>query len=145
MRFGGLYPTQNKVITRGLYTIYMKGGKQYKLYDKLLINRLGKRYAKNGGKDSFVQLTQALIPMIDAQLGRQYSSMKEFWDDLRQEIMLKLWDNRKSIKDNSPGELHQYFYNRIRTWLNRSYKQTVNQYDMFNPNIISIEELERIA
>jgi len=111
------------------------------LYDKLLINRLGKRYATTRKKDVFAKLIQALMPMIDTQLSKQYSSIKEFWDDLRQEIMLKLWENRKSIKNNSPGELHQYLYSSIRKWLNRSCGRIVNQYDMFDPDITSIEEL----
>ena len=114
------------------------------MYNKALINKLAKRYATKRENDTFTQLLQELTPIIDIQLGKNYSSLKEYWDDLRQDVLLKLWENRFNIKKmiSAGVEPCQFLYERIRTWLNRASAKNQREYDALNPDIMSIEEEE---
>ena len=108
------------------------------MYDKKLINKLSKRYAKK--RDGIDELLRALEPIIDIQMGKNYSSMKEYWDDMKQDVLLKIWENRKAIRQqilrgDNPDQL---FWNRVRNWLGRSQKK-YREYDAMNSNVDSYD------
>ena len=113
-------------------------------YEQKIINELAKKYKKTESDIIFEELLIKLIPLIRIQLGRQYSSMKGqgFWDDMQQDVLLKIWENRKSLKNSLTKNPYQYFYRRIQDYLNRSCGRIVGQYDSFNPNMISTEDIE---
>ena len=106
------------------------------------INNLTREFIKSENNEIFEKLLIGIVPMINIQLRKNYSSIKEFWDDMRQDVFLKVWENRKNIKNSSTENPYQYFYGRIRKFLERSCKRIKYQYDMFNPNIDSQGNLD---
>ena len=64
------------------------------MYDIQLINELAEKYVKTSDETVFEALIEALVPVIDAQLKKSYQSLEEYWDDMRQEICLKLLETK---------------------------------------------------
>jgi DNA-directed RNA polymerase specialized sigma24 family protein len=120
------------------------------MYQKEEVERLAGEYVETGDERVFEALIKALIPLIDVQLGKNYSSLKEFWDDLRQEVLLRVYRNRGGLRTTKSTVLYQYFYNRIRDYLfqavgilqgKRKKKKIKMGYDMLNSDIISLDAL----
>ena len=88
------------------------------------IEQLAQAYVKvKTRKNSiFKNLMQALIPLINTQLRKNYQSIEEHWDDLRQETLLKLYKNRKSLLTTTSTRLFLCLYNRIRGYLRTTRK-----------------------
>ena len=83
---------------------------------------------------------------IDHQLLIHYSSRKSFWEDMKQDVFLKLWENKKTIIETanqySTGPMQmRYFSGIIRKLLNRSCRRINSQYDCFNPNVVQAGDL----
>ena len=90
------------------------------MYDKELIECLGSKYRNTGQDVDFEVLLEAVHPLIDTQLGRQYSSMKHEWEDMKQEVLLKLWKNRTGLCFTKTELCSRFFYEQIRYNLNRA-------------------------
>lgn len=90
------------------------------MYQKEEVERLAKKYVETGDEQVFEELIKALEPLINVQLGKNYSSLKEFWDDLRQEVLLRIWKNRGGLFTTKSRSLYQYLYNRIRDYLSQT-------------------------
>lgn len=93
------------------------------MYQKEEIERFAKKYVDTGNEQVFEKLIKALIPLIDVQLGKNYSRHKEFWSDLQQEVLLKIHKNRKSLSKTKSISFYAHFYNRIRVHLWRTAQQ----------------------
>ena len=98
----------------------------------------------------FEALIKALVPLINVQLGKNYSSLKEFWDDLRQEVLLRICKNRGGLFVTPSKSLYQYYYNHIRDYLRsarnilqgkRKDKKIKMGYDGLNAEITYLEDL----
>jgi len=111
------------------------------MYQKEEIEQLAKKYVETQEEEVFEALIKALILLIDVQLGKNYSSLKEFWDDLRQEVLLKLWKNRGGLSTVKSTSLYQFLYRRIRRDLFRAAKKIKMGYDRYNPNVTYLEDL----
>ena len=109
------------------------------MYQKEEIEQLAKKYVETQEEEVFEALIKALIPLINVQLGKNYSSLKEFWDDLRQEVLLKLHKNRGGVLITQARSLYQYFYSFIRYQLYRRVKEL--HYDSLNRRIIAFDDL----
>ena len=93
------------------------------MYDKELLERLGKKYRSTGADADFEVLLEVIRPLIDTQLGRQYSSMKHEWEDMKQGVLLKLWKNRSALCFSKSELCSRFFYEQIRYNLNRAAKK----------------------
>ena len=120
------------------------------MYQKEEVERLAGEYVETGDEQVFEALIKALEPLIDVQLGKNYSSLKEFWDDLRQEVLLKLHKNRGGLSVTKSKSLCAYFYQRIRGCLWRAAQKLQGKYkdkkikmgyDVLNPEVIQFEDL----
>lgn len=66
-------------------------------YKKEEINRLANEFA-NGNDESFNNLlTNHLTEIIGIQLAKNYKGYP-YWDDLKQEVLLYLWQKKESIR-----------------------------------------------
>jgi len=94
------------------------------MYDKEKIERLARVYIETDNareaEEVFGALLTELEPMIKVQLGKNYSSLKDYWDDMISEVITKLWKNREGIKITKSKVFSYLFYQRIRRDLNRA-------------------------
>ena len=60
------------------------------MYDKKRINKLAYRYIEADDDKIFEELIEELVNLV-RPLVRKYDKYKEYWDDLEQEIFIKLW------------------------------------------------------
>lgn len=98
------------------------------MYQKEEIERLAKKYVETQEEEVFEALIKALIPLINVQLGKNYSRLKQFWDDLRQEVLLKLHKNRRGLSTIKSINFCAHFYSRIRTHLWRAVQKLQGKY-----------------
>jgi len=100
----------------------------------------------------FEALIKALEPLINVQLGKNYSSLKPFWNDLKQEVLLKIYKNRGNLGFTKTKLYARHYYARIQTHLFRAAKKVKGKfnkekniarvgYDSYNPDIKCLEEL----
>jgi len=115
------------------------------MYQNQTINELIKEYIANEDDKVFEDLLTELSSLIDSQLAKNYSSMKSFWEDMKQGVLLKLWENRRNLYLIKSKNLSQYFYRNIQRWLNRSCAQIRRQYDSFHSNVIPFEDSKHRA
>jgi len=114
------------------------------MYDKDEINSIAILYSVDPRVQNFELLLKVLTPMINYILMR-HPEVREHWEDVRQEVLIKIWDNFVSpvklqwiFKNSIPAD---YFFFRIRDWVFREAKKVSKAYDMYDPNIKSIEDL----
>jgi len=74
------------------------------MYDKKEIDRLTGLYM-GGQRDVIGKLLEAIVPMIDIILLGKYNDMKSDFDDLRQEVLIRL----KQILERNPDSLYVSF------------------------------------
>lgn len=86
------------------------------MYDKERINELAYKYIETDDDEIFEELIRELVKLI-RPLVRRYKKYREYWDDLEQELLLKLWQQRKSLKDSSTHQPFQHFYRRITRYI----------------------------
>ncbi len=120
------------------------------MYQKEEVERLAGEYVETGSEQVFEALIKALIPLINVQLGKNYSSLKVFWDDLRQEVLLRICKNRGGLSTTKSRSFYTYFYQRIRGYLyevaeklqgKRKKKKIKMGYDGLNPEVTYFEDL----
>jgi len=120
------------------------------MYQKEEVERLAGKYVETGNEQVFEALIKALIPLINVQLGKNYSRYKEFWDDLRQEVLLKLYRNRGGLSKTSNKNLFTHYYQRIRIHLWRAVQKFQGKYkdekikmgyDILNLEVTQFEDL----
>ena len=120
------------------------------MYQKEEVERLAGKYVETGNEQVFEALIKALIPLINVQLGKNYSRYKEFWDDLRQEVLLKLYRNRGGLSKTSNKNLFTHYYQRIRIHLWRAVQKLQGKYkdekikmgfDGLNSEVTYLEDL----
>lgn len=93
------------------------------MYNKEKINKLAERYINTEDEGIFGELLQELIKVIDVQLGKNYASIRENWDDLRQKVYLQLYKHKRKVISTVTKPYSRYYYFRIRDWLNRSIQE----------------------
>lgn len=89
------------------------------MYQKEEVERLAGEYVETGDEQVFEALIKALRPLIDVQLGKNYSSLKLFWDDLRQDVLEHLYKVRGNIQNTTLTSKYLYLYGVIREILHR--------------------------
>lgn len=82
------------------------------MYDKEKINRLAYKYIETDDDEVFKELIEELVYLVRT-LVRRYKKHREYWDDLEQELLIKLWQQRHNLKDSSTRQPFQHFYRRI--------------------------------
>jgi len=114
------------------------------MYDKDEINAISILYSIDPTEENFDMLLKALMPLIDKIL-LNHLQVEEHWEDIKQEILLRLWENYKDVnklkkifEKNVP---FYYFYYRIRDYCFRIGNIILKKYDMYDENIKSFEEL----
>jgi len=90
------------------------------MYEKKEIERLSKKFINTSNDDVFRQLVEQLQQVITKQLSKHYRSMYEHWEDMRSEVIAKIWKNRKTLKKTKTKNLADHYYYRIRTHLSRA-------------------------
>ena len=119
------------------------------MYQKEEVERLAKEYVDTGKEQVFEKLIEALIPVIDVQLGKNYSSLKEFWGDLRQDVVVHLYSVRGNIQNTTLESKYFYLYGVIREILYRftQGKKYKNRYkfEIEKSNEITQHQLEEIT
>jgi len=113
------------------------------MYQKEEIEQLAKKYVETQEEEVFEALIKALESLINVQLGKNYSSLKQFWGDLRQEVLLKLYKNRGGLSTTRSKSLYQFLYQRIRRDLFRACKKLKKQYDALNQDVTYFDDLTR--
>ena len=62
------------------------------MYRREKIEQLAREYVENGDDDVFNnKLLVELKLLVQIQLGKNYSSMKEEWGDMSQEVLCKIY------------------------------------------------------
>lgn len=115
------------------------------MYQLSKIEQLACIYVKTEDDDVFGDLIRALIPWIDIQLSKKYLSLRMHWEDMSQEVLLKLWENRKGLMFTKSKKLGRFLQLQIRTHLFRAAKKIKKSYDTFNPDCTTIEEAKRFT
>lgn len=98
------------------------------MYDIDKIEQLAGVYAETADDRGYELLLELLIPVIDIQLSQKYSNLREYWDDMRQEVLLKLWKNRTTLCFTKSKKLYRFLRERIRDNLNRSMNKIKKDY-----------------
>lgn len=90
-------------------------------YDKNRVEELATRFiARNNDTFVFRQLLIELEKMINKQLRDNYKSMTKHWEDMRGDVLAKIWKNRKTLKKTSTKTFFRHYELRIRTHLSRA-------------------------
>ena len=110
------------------------------MYDKKRINELAYRYIETDDDKIFEELIEELVNLV-RPLVRKYDKYKEYWDDLEQEIFIKLWEQRKSLKNSSTHQPFQHFYRRITRYMVYFTKDFHRFFDSANPYCVSIKSI----
>lgn len=114
------------------------------MYDKQKIESLAQKYVKTPTKKTFGELLSELHWMIRKQLGKNYVSMRPYWDDMTNEVKTKIYKNRKTLKKSSTKNLADHYYYRIRTHLSRANDRLKKiQEDFAKRGGVSIEDTEK--
>jgi len=111
------------------------------MYQKEEIEQLARKYVETQEEEVFEALINQVKVIINLQLNKSYGTLFEFWDDLRQEVIINLWKNRGGLSTTKSVSYTQYFYFRIRRLLNRNARKIRKQYDSLKPNVVSFDDL----
>ena len=65
------------------------------MYSKRKIGLLFNQYVDNGDDEIFGELMEAIDPIIDIVL-KKYKKRERHFDDLKQEVKLKMWKNQRN-------------------------------------------------
>jgi len=124
-------------------------------FDQKNLIRLAEEYVNTSDDTVFERLmAEELDALIGIQLGKNYMSVREFWEDMKQEVMMYLWKNRETVKSTKSRSYYQFYYIRIRGRLNHivtnqnrtnrnSYKtgMKISSYDSQNDAVIAFDNL----
>lgn len=103
------------------------------------IEQLAQLYVKTEDDGIFGDLLRALIPLIDMQLNERYSSLRAYWEDMSQEVLLKLWKNRNGLMFTTSKKLGRFLDLQIRYNLFRAAKKIKTNYMEVGNRIDNIE------
>ena len=92
------------------------------MYNIKQIEQVAQKYRKTGEDLDFEKVLVAVDPLIDILLGQGYSSIKYEWEDMKQEVFLRLWKNRSILCFTKSKKLYRFLHGRIRDNLNRAVK-----------------------
>jgi len=113
------------------------------------IEHLAQQYVGSESDEVFEGLINALIPLIDMQSARKYPDLKEYWDDMKQEVLLKLWKNRRGLLFTTDKKLYRFLYRRIFRDLFRAVKRIKKDYiirnEQFNAESLDVRKHEKLA
>ena len=111
-----------------------------KLYNKEKINELAYKYIETDDDEVFKELLGELVHLI-RPLVRKYKKYREYWDDLEQELLIKLWQQRKGLKDSSTKQPFQHFYRRITRYTVYFIENSHRYFDAGNLNNIDAADV----
>lgn len=93
------------------------------MYNVEQIEQLAQRYKETAEDSDFEHVFLAVDSLVDVLLGRKYSSIKHEWEDMKQEVLMKLWANRKTLCFTKSEKLYRFLHEQIRYNLNRAAKK----------------------
>jgi len=159
---GGTFPSESMrdKSSEGLreYWKRVTGKKSVKRINIKKINELTQKYVDTKDEKIWDDLISELYIIIDILLGKNYTRIKTLWDDMRQDVIINLWKNRRTVGDTCSHSFYNHYYNRIRKGLNRAIKKYEGEkyeesdyliykekkqpmYDFLDMNVKSIEDL----
>lgn len=118
------------------------------MYNVVKIEHLAKVYVESAEDKDFELLLDLLIPVIDIQLGKKYPDHRGYWGDMKQEVLLKLWKNRKGLLFTSSEKLYLFLYRRIFRDLFRAMKKIKKDYmedERLNIESLDVRKHEGVA
>jgi len=123
------------------------------MYNPEEIRRLAKEYVRTGDTRIFEKLlTEQLSDIIDIQLAKKYKGLREYWGDIRQDILLQFWkwavegtakgvNLRESLKKASTKDFYNFFYLRISTFLYYRVAELEKEYESLKTNVTFFDDL----
>jgi len=110
------------------------------IYNVRQVEKVAQRYKQTGEDSDFKQVLKVVDPLIDVFLGLRYSSIKHEWEDLKQEVILKLWKNRTGLCFIKSKRLYLFLRDRIRRDLLRAAKK-IKDVQKNEDEIVELAEL----
>jgi len=110
------------------------------MYDLKQIEQLAQQYNTNPNDNTFELIIEAIVPLINIQLNKSYLSLREYWDDMSQEVLLKLWKNRTGLCFTSTERLYRYLYQQIHRNLFRAAEKIKKEY--MTENVESLDNIQ---
>lgn len=117
------------------------------MYSKEKINALYRQYAKKNEGEILRQLIEECYPIIDIVLTK-YGKHARHFEDIRQEVKLRLW---KNLGQRTPENLGRYckspttyLFFLIRNYSRRAFKRLKNIYKEDIEVIISNEDMRNL-
>lgn len=101
-----------------------------KRYNKERIESLFDAYVNSGDEKIFGDLIEASSPIIDVVL-KKYSKYGRHFEDIRQEVKLKMWKNLRDPKKLSRCSINPtaYLFFVIRAYVSRTYERFMKIYE----------------
>lgn len=94
-------------------------------YQKEQINELADNYGITKDEATFNELLECLKDIIRIQLAQNYGNFREDWDDLEQEVIIRLWKRRNNLESaKNYINKSQYYWGIIRGYLNDCFRQS---------------------
>jgi len=109
------------------------------MYSKEKITELSEKFIATEDDAVFVEILKEVTPLINKQLQKNYKGIEPFWEDLCQLVLLRLWRNRRGLLTTKTEKPDQYFYSRIRYYLNWFAKKIVSEF--YRKDTIYFEDL----
>ena len=109
------------------------------MYSKEKITKLSEQFIETEDDTVFVELLKEVVFLIKNQLQKNYDGLEPFWEDLCQLVLLRLWQNRKGLLTTKTKKPDQYFYSRVRHYLNWFAKKVVSGF--CSQDVVYLEDL----
>lgn len=99
------------------------------MYSKRKIDLLFRKYVEEGDDKIFGELMEAVDPMIDVVL-KSYGGQEIYFEDLKQEVKLKMWKNQRDPKKlgRSSTTPSVYMFFLIRSYTARAFERIMRIY-----------------
>ena len=99
------------------------------MYSKRRIDLLFRQYVEEGKDEIFGDLMEAVDPMIDVVL-KSYGGHEVHFQDLKQEVKLKMWKNQRSPKRLGRSSVRPsiYMFFLIRSYTARAFERIMKIY-----------------
>ena len=99
------------------------------MYSKKKIDLLFRQYVEEGDDKIFGDLMEAVDPMIDVVL-KSYGGQEVHFQDLKQEVKLKMWKNQRSPKKLGRSSMRPsvYMFFLIRSYTARAFEKILRIY-----------------
>jgi len=100
------------------------------VYSKKKIGLLFNQYVDSGDNKTFGELMEAIDPIIDIVL-KKYQKYERHFDDLKQEVKLKMWKNQRNPKKlgryRKAPTVHMFYL--VRSYISRAYEKIMRIYE----------------